>query len=63
MSETRTRVCPECEAKVHVHRGVCPECGHMTTWFKVRLYVGCGSLLLAGIGFLAMFLVSMFSGR
>ena len=35
-------------------RGVCPECGHMTAWFKVRLFIGGFFALLALFGILLM---------
>ncbi len=32
-----------------INRGVCPECGHQTTWFKFRLWVGCAGAIFAAI--------------
>jgi len=32
-----------------INRGVCAECGHQTTWFKIRLTVGCAGALFAFI--------------
>ena len=50
----QTKQCKACGATMDVVRGVCPKCGNMTPWFQVRLYVGCGMILLslAGIGFM-----------
>lgn len=42
-----SRPCPNCGEALHRGRGVCPACGHMSTWFKVRLYGGCAGILLA----------------
>jgi hypothetical protein len=37
-----------------INRGVCPECGHMTTWFKVRFYVGGCFVVIAFLGLMFM---------
>ena len=36
------------------NRGVCPECGHQSTWFKFRLYFGCAGALFAFIVIMIM---------
>jgi len=48
----RTRPCSKCGKAIHAARGVCPECGHMGLWMKLRLYVGCASLVLGGLAIL-----------
>lgn len=45
---TRTRPCPQCGKNMPANRNVCAECGHVSTWFKVRVAVGCASLALGG---------------
>ena len=55
--ELNTRVCPLCAKPLPKNRGVCPECGGMTNWFKMRLVFGCVSVLffvLAMLGMLAV---------
>ena len=49
-----TRPCPQCGEPMGKTRGVCPECGHMTAWFKVRLFIGGFFALLALFGILLM---------
>ncbi len=49
MSSERTKPCPACNEPMGINRGVCPECGHQTTWFKFRLYLGCAGALFAAI--------------
>ena len=49
---TRTRPCSKCGKPMPAARGVCAECGHMDMWLKLRLYVGCASLLLGGLAIL-----------
>ncbi len=49
-----TKPCPHCGDAMPAARGVCPACGGMTTWFKVRLSLGCISISLAFGGILVM---------
>ena len=49
MSANRTKPCPACEKEIPANRGVCPECGHQSTWFKMRLYLGCLGVLFGFI--------------
>jgi ssDNA-binding Zn-finger/Zn-ribbon topoisomerase 1 len=49
------RPCPACGKPLGLYRGVCPECGHMTTWFQVRLLLGCGGVLFAVLATALMF--------
>jgi len=56
---TRTRPCKKCGKAMPASRGVCPECGHMDTWFQVRLYVGCASLLLGGLAILGSIITAL----
>jgi len=44
------------------NRGVCPECGFMTPWFRIRLYGGCFGIILAVCGILALFLWTWLAG-
>lgn len=48
----RTRKCQACGKDMPAARSVCPECGHMSTWFKLRVFVGCASLTLGGLAIL-----------
>lgn len=48
----RSRPCKKCGKDMPAARSVCAECGHWDTWFKLRLYVGCASLLLGGLAIL-----------
>jgi hypothetical protein len=43
-----------------VQRGVCPECGHMTTWFQIRLFGGCAGILAALIGLAVLWFNALF---
>ena len=65
MSATRPseRLCRGCGAPLPPSRGVCPECGHVTTWFKVRFLAGCLFALLAIAGVGAMILSTVFWAR
>ena len=49
----RTRPCQGCGKDMPVTRSVCAECGYTTTWFKLRVAVGCLSLGLGGLAILA----------
>jgi uncharacterized OB-fold protein len=42
-----TRICAACGKEIHANRGVCPECGHVTTWFQVKLMLGCAGAVFA----------------
>ena len=42
-----------------IDRGVCPECGYVFPWFKIRLYVGGCSVILALIGLGLMVLLNL----
>ncbi|MBI1321403.1 MAG: hypothetical protein GC168_20970 [Candidatus Hydrogenedens sp.] len=55
----RTKVCPQCSKVISIDRFVCPECGYQYPWFKIRLYVGGCSVLLALIGLLLMALMNI----
>lgn len=57
----RTKPCPDCGEAMGINRGVCPKCGHMTGWFKIRLYVGGAFVLVAFLGlmFMAYLLITM----
>lgn len=43
-----TKPCPECGKPMPANRGVCPnpDCTYASTWFKVRLYLGCAGVLI-----------------
>jgi predicted amidophosphoribosyltransferase len=59
MSEgPETKLCPGCQEPMPQRRGVCPACGHMTAWFKVRLGVGCGSVLAMTIGWILLWFLA-----
>lgn len=58
-----TKFCGGCGAPLPPGRGVCPECGYVSTWFKVRFLVGCFFALLAIAGVGAMVLISIFGAR
>lgn len=58
---THTKPCPQCGRPMPKQRGVCAECGGMTTWFKVRLAVGCISMLLAVLGMAAVIALALLS--
>ncbi|MCC6144476.1 MAG: hypothetical protein IT368_11780 [Candidatus Hydrogenedentes bacterium] len=47
-------VCPGCGKALPAGRGVCPECGYMTGWFRTRIYVGCLAVALGFLGILTM---------
>jgi len=49
MTNDRTKPCPACDKPMGINRGVCAECGYQTTWFKIRLTVGCAGALFAFI--------------
>lgn len=49
-----TKPCAQCGQPMGRTRGVCPECGHMTPWFKIRLFAGGGCAIIAFIGILIM---------
>lgn len=51
-SPPRTRPCQRCGKDMPASRSVCPECGHTSTWFKLRVVVGCLSLGLGGLAIL-----------
>ena len=51
-----TRQCPGCGGEVEARRGVCPECGHMTTWFKIRFFGGCAAVFFALTGIVALWI-------
>lgn len=40
-------------------RSVCPECGFMTKWFKLRLYVGGAFLLFGAITLIIEFILAL----
>ena len=48
------RPCPQCGTPLPVSRHVCPDCGYVSTWFKIRFGVGClfAALAIAGVGFM-----------
>lgn len=60
-SDKHTQPCAKCGQQMPAARSVCPHCGHMTTWFRVRLVLGCGSLLLGGLTILG-WIVSLLMG-
>ena len=57
--ESDTKPCLACGESMPPRRGVCSACGHATTWFKLRFYVGCGSILFATLGWLLLWLLAM----
>lgn len=59
----RTRPCPQCGKEVHAARGVCPECGYMSTWFKARVGIGCLFLGLGGLAILANIALALWGVR
>lgn len=54
VSLERTKPCRQCGKPMPRERGVCPHCGEMTPWFRVRFLVGCASVVIALIGMLIM---------
>lgn len=59
---SHTKQCQACGATMDIIRGVCPKCGHMTPWFKFRLYFGCGMILLAFLGLGVMLYLALSGG-
>lgn len=53
------RPCPSCGKPLGAYRGVCPDCGHMTTWFQLRLLLGCGGMIFALLAVLLMLVLRM----
>lgn len=53
------KACAGCGKPMGAGRGVCPECGHMTTWFKLRFYVGGGCAVVALLGILLMLIMAL----
>lgn len=49
-----TRICGACGKEIGANRGVCPECGHATTWFQLKLFIGCASAIFAALSIGAM---------
>lgn len=43
-----------------INRGVCPECGYQSTWFKIRFYTGCAGVIFALITITAMLIMALF---
>lgn len=41
------KICPACGKEIHANRGVCPECGHVSTWFQIKFMLGCAGALFA----------------
>jgi len=60
MNAEETYTCENCGETVAKHRGVCPSCGHMTPWFRVRFIVGCLSLSIAFLSLIAILLTAAF---
>ena len=59
MSEKpRMKNCPACDAEMMAIRNVCPDCGHMTTMFKVKLGVGCFAMTLCVLSFIALMVMA-----
>ena len=56
-----SRPCPQCEQPLPIARGVCPECGYMTTWFRIRFFGGCAFALFA-IAMIFLMLLSALYG-
>jgi len=54
-----TKPCPACGKSMPRQRGVCPECGHMSPWFKIRLGVGCVSIAIGFSGMLLMLYLAL----
>lgn len=55
----RTRPCKQCGKEVPVGRGVCPHCGGMSAWFRVRLFIGCAFVLIGLLAFAAIAIQSL----
>lgn len=55
--------CPACGAPMAPGRSVCPSCGYVSRWFKVRLVVGCLFLLLAMAGLVGMIIMALYVPR
>lgn len=43
-----------------INRGVCPECGYQTPWFKFRFYTGCAGAIFAFIVISMMLIMALF---
>lgn len=56
-----TKECLNCHQQMPKARGVCPHCGYQTTWFKVRIGLGCISLLIAVLGMVGMLMIALSS--
>ncbi|MFP4500614.1 MAG: hypothetical protein ACLFTT_06395 [Candidatus Hydrogenedentota bacterium] len=50
MTEQNTRPCPQCGQPLALNRHVCPACGYVSPWFKVRFAAGCFFAVLAAAG-------------
>lgn len=57
------RTCPACGAPLPAGREVCPSCGHISRWFKVRLWGGCIFALLAFAGVIGMLIMALYAPR
>ena len=57
------RPCPGCDKPLPVNRHVCPECGYVSPWFKVRFYLGCLFAILAFLGVGAMLVMALFNAQ
>lgn len=57
-----TKLCPNCGKPMPKQRGVCPECGGMTSWFKVRMALGCVAVGIFVLGLVSMVLAALFLG-
>ncbi len=55
--------CAACGEEIPRGRGVCAACGKATTWFKIRLGLGCAFALFAFLGILAMILTALYLPR
>jgi len=55
----RTHTCAACGHEYAIRQGVCPQCGHMTVWFTLRLGIGCVSVAVALLGILAMLVMAL----
>jgi len=56
------RICQGCEKELPKGRGVCPHCGQMTTWFKVRFFLGGAFVLLGFLCMVAMMILALIGG-
>lgn len=62
VSPTPMKPCAGCGKEMPKSRGVCHECGHMSTWFKVRFFVGGAFILLGFLSLLAMMVLALMGG-